>query len=456
MKLHEAFEIVRGDVVSFIGAGGKTSTLIGTGYELAEDGWRVLATTTTNIPEDQLKLFPYAVSMDVGSVAISEALTEHKFVFLYHHIYDGMVYGLPQGTIPSLIDVVDSDVMLVEADYSAGRPLKAPKQSEPLIPSETSLVVPVASLSVLGQELNEKHVYNAQAVMNRYGFVEGNRIRSPWVAQVLRDETLGLYGVPDGMRIVAFLNQTAPVGYARARARLIARLVLRQPRIGGVAIGSARGAEPVHEVRRPVGAIVLAAGMSSRMGQSKMLLPWTEKRTIIEHIVEQLLSSRVDHITVVTGHMAKEIKEVLAPYGVNVVYNRAYKSGEMLSSLKAGLRAMPDNIAASMLVLGDQPRIQPRVIYQVMAAYSRGEGEIVAPSFEMKRGHPILISRRYWAELLALPRTASPRDVINLHQERIAYIDVNTDSVLRDVDTPDDYEQERFRAGLGRYGNHHQ
>ncbi len=452
MKLQQAFDISRGEVVSFIGGGGKTSTLVGLGYELAESGWRVLATTTTKIREDQLSLFPLSLPVSSGTVEISHAMTMHKFVFLYERLEDGIVYGISPEAISALIDVVDSDVMLVEADISHGRPLKAPKKDEPFIPPETSLVIPVASLSVLGKSLDDKHVYNAKAVMDRYGFREGNRIRSPWVAQVLRDEALGLQGVPPGTRVVAFLNQTPPKGYARARARLIARLTLREPRIYGVAIGSVRGAEPVHEIRRPVGAIVLAAGMSRRMGQSKMLLPWTEKRTIIEHIVEQLIASRIDHITVVTGHQAKEVKELVSSYGVKVAYNRSYKTGEMLSSVKAGLRSMPANISASMLVLGDQPRIQPRVVYQVLSTYARGGGEIIAPSYEMQRGHPILIGRRYWAEMLALSRNASPRDVINLHKDRIVYVNVDTDSVLRDVDTPSDYEQERWRAGLGRYG----
>lgn len=452
MKLQSAFDVVRGDVVSFIGAGGKTATLVGLGYELAEMDWRVLATTTTHLKKDQLELIPGALSIDAGTLAISEALTAHNFVFLYSKIDDDRVYGADPDTITKLLDAVDSDVLLVEADYAGGKPLKAPRLDEPIIPTETSLVIPVASLSALGLPLTEDHVYNAQAVMDRYGFREGNHIKSPWMAQVIRDESLGLQGVPDDTRIIAFLNQTPPVGYGRARARMVARLALRKSRLNGVAIGSVRGAEPVHEVRRPIGAVVLAAGMSTRMGQSKMLLPWTEKNTIIEHVVEQLLNSRIDHVVVVTGYMAREIKALMEPLGVKVVYNRSYKSGEMLSSVKAGLRAMPDNVAASLLVLGDQPRIQPRVIYQVLMAYAKGAGELVAPSFEMQRGHPILIGRRYWAELLGLPRHGSPREVINAHQDRIAYVKVNTDSVLRDVDTPDDYQQERWRAGLGRYG----
>ena len=109
---------------------------------------------------------------------------------------------------------------------------------------------------------------------------------------------------------------------------------------------------------------------------------------------------------------------------------------------------MPANISAALVVLGDQPRIQPKIVVQVMMAYAEGAGDIIAPSYHMRRGHPILIDRRYWPEILDLPDTGSPRDVIDRHKDRLAYVNVDTDSVLRDVDTPEDYRQERKLAGL--------
>jgi len=448
MKLHQAFGVVRGDVIAFVGAGGKTSTLIGLGYELAEMGWRVLATTTTAIAEEQLSLFPHVLAADVDSDVISQALNTDRFVFLYSDMAQGVVRGPAPQQITHLMDAVDSDVLLVEADVASGLPLKAPFEHEPMIPPETSLVILVASLSALGKPLDEQHVYNVQSIIDRYGFKAGNRIKSPWIAQVLRDEELGLRNISSDLRVVAFLNRTSSAGYGRARARLIARLALRRSRLHGVAIGSVRATKPIYEVQRPIGAIVLAAGMSTRMGQPKVLLPWTDKHTIIEHIVEQLINSRLQHIVVVTGNHAKTVKQQMKPMGVQTTYNRSYRSGEMLSSLKAGLRMMPDHVSAALIVLGDQPRIQPRVIYKIMMAYAEGKGDIIAPSFENRRGHPILISRRYWSELLNLPRGSSPRTVINTHQDEIYYVNVNTDSILRDVDTPEDYNQERWRAGL--------
>ena len=316
MKLREAFNIVPGDVVSFVGAGGKTSTLVALGHELAEVGWRVLATATTPIPAEQLDLFPDKCAVRDGAAVISAALEASRFAFIYDRIRGGVVHSLSARAIGWLLDAVDADALLIEADNARGLPLKAPYDGEPAIPRETTLAIPMASLAALGKPLNNEHVYNASAMIERYGFYEDSPIKSPWVAQVLRDEELGLRGVPDKARVMVWLNGSPTTGYYRARARLIARLILRQPRVYGVAMGSARGVDPVQEVQRSVGAIVLAAGMSKRMGQPKVLLPWANGKPILEHILNQLILARVDHITVVTGNRAGEVLQIAAKMGI--------------------------------------------------------------------------------------------------------------------------------------------
>jgi molybdenum cofactor cytidylyltransferase len=462
MKLHQAFQVVRGDVVAFIGAGGKTSALVALGHELAEMGWRVLATTTTRIDRDQLQLMPNTLPVSASSGDISAALATGGFVFLHGEIDEETVAGITPDEVRPLLDRVDSDVLLVEADHAHGRLLKAPRTDEPAIPAEASLVVPVVGLGVLGEPLDAAHVYNAAAIDAKYGFGIGNRIKSPWVAQVMRDRDLLMRGVPDDARVVGLVNGVPGTGYLLGRARLIAQLALRvrddvhgpalrnYRRYNGVALGAVRGTDPVHEVQRSVGAVVLAAGMASRMGQMKVLLPWVDERTIIEHIVRQLILARIDpdNIVVVTGNEAARVRAALQGTDVTVVHNPNYATGEMLSSLQVGLRTMPDHVSAALMVLGDQPRIQPKTVQLVVGAYAEGKGGIVAPSFEMRRGHPLLLDRRYWREMLELPLDGSPRRVINTHKDEIAYVLVDNDSVLKDVDTPEAYREERRKAGL--------
>lgn len=447
MQLCEAFRVERGEIVAFIGAGGKTSTLVALGYELAARGWRVLATTTTRLGADQLTLMPAARQASDGAAALALALDEHRFVFVYTDIRGDKAHGVTPAQFTDLLAETNADVILIEADGARGLPLKAPRAHEPVIPAETTLVVSIASLSVLGKPLNTDYVFNADAIIEQSGIAQNSPLKSAHLARILSDDRLGLQGVPETARVMIFLNDAPAQGYGRARGQFIASLLLDSARINGVAIGSSR--QPVvHEVRRRVGAVVLAAGLARRMGQPKVLLPWARGQTIIEHILDQLREARIHDITVVTGHHADAVRQLAERKGAAVIFNADYAAGDMLSSLKTGLRALAADTSAALVVLGDQPGIEPKIVRQILAAYAEGQGQIVAPSYQMRRGHPILIDRCYWQELLALPNDGAPRDVINAHPEAAAYINVETDSVLRDVDTPEAYQQERRRAGL--------
>ncbi|MCY4019483.1 MAG: selenium cofactor biosynthesis protein YqeC [Chloroflexi bacterium] len=462
MRLCQALEISRGDVAAFVGAGGKTSLLVGLGYELAESGWRVLATATREIPTEQLSLFPHAMRYDSGAEAISQALSEFQFVFLYDNAtwQKGVVSGPREDWARELLDSVDSDVLLVEADRSEGMPFKAPFPDEPWIPRETSLVVAMASLAALGKPLDDEHVYNPAAMVDQYGFVQNSPVKSPWLAQVLRDEELGLKNVPEQARVALFLNRTPERGYLRGRARMIARLSLQNPRIQAVAIGSVRGAEPVHEVQRAVGAIVLAAGDAKGKRLPSMLAPAGGGKTILAHVTEKLIRSRIAPIRVAAGRWAREVRAAVKPLGVKVVTSRARTSaaegtdrdagafdsehdglglphslqlnGEALSALKAGLRAMPAHIAAVLVVPGDQPRLQPKVIYQLLTSYARGAEDLLVPRYQASLGQPVLIGRRYWHDILSLPRKGSLQELFEAYRDNIACVEVASDTILCD------------------------
>src|SRR5947199_10095258 len=114
-------------------------------------------------------------------------------------------------------------------------PFKAPFYHESVIPVWTSLVLPMAGFDVVGQPLNDQHVYNPEAMIERYGFPPGERVKAPWVASVLRDTTLGLKEVPTSARVIALINKVPTSGFQKGRARLIARMILREPRIQAVA-----------------------------------------------------------------------------------------------------------------------------------------------------------------------------------------------------------------------------
>ena len=197
-------------------------------------------------------------------------------------------------------------------------------------------------------------------------------------------------------------------------------------------------------IREPVviSAVILAAGASRRMGQPKMLLPWGDT-IVIQKVVSTLLDSGVSHPVVVTGRSAERIKQVIRTDSITWTHNPDFENTEMLKSLQIGMRRLPLFASAFLIVLGDQPQIETSIIRQIIAEFKTKHSTIIIPSYQFRRGHPWLVSRALLPELLALPEEATLRQFLNAHSDEITYLNVDTPSVLMDLDTPADYEQQK-------------
>ena len=187
-----------------------------------------------------------------------------------------------------------------------------------------------------------------------------------------------------------------------------------------------------------VAGIILAAGMSTRMGQLKQLLP-LGGRAAIEWIAE-VVGRRLDEAVVVLGYRAEKIAPVLAGYPVRCVVNSAYRMG-MLSSVQCGVQAV-DTEADYLICLGDQPRLSGVVIEQVLQARKQVGAGIIIPTANGRRGHPVLIRNAYRAEILGLPLDVGLNAVTRGYPEDTCELTVAEDAVLTDMDTPADYQRE--------------
>ncbi len=181
-----------------------------------------------------------------------------------------------------------------------------------------------------------------------------------------------------------------------------------------------------------ISAIILAAGKSVRMGQPKMLLPWG-KTTVLGKVIETVRSAGVEDIVVVTH---STLVSSLAQEGVRLALNN---NGDMLDSIQAGLRAQAPEAEATLICLGDQPQVQAGSVRSVCEAFHADGSRLVVPSYQMRRGHPWLIARDLWGDLLTMTAPATMRDFLNVHASEIRYVECETPSILQDLDTPDDY-----------------
>lgn len=180
------------------------------------------------------------------------------------------------------------------------------------------------------------------------------------------------------------------------------------------------------------------------MGSSKQLLPFGDK-TVLQRVLDALLETDLDGIVVVLGHGAEEVRESLEGRRVDICTNRDYRKG-MFSSILCGLFAFSDLADAALIVLGDQPRIDARVVRRVVVAYREGEKGIVVPTFGGERGHPALVDlRKYLTEITGLSGEAGLKPVMRGHPEDTLELAVEEGWVLQDMDTPEDYRAELER-----------
>ncbi len=191
-----------------------------------------------------------------------------------------------------------------------------------------------------------------------------------------------------------------------------------------------------------VSAVILAAGLATRMQASKLSLPWGDT-TVIGQVVRTLRAGGVGDIVVVTGGWRQEVEAALDGLPVRQVFNPRYADGEMLHSLQAGVRALSPETYAFLVALGDQPQMRVETVKGVLAAFDETGAPLVVPSFRMRRGHPWLAARPLWGSLLALKPPRTLRDFLNAHAGDIHYLDVPDESVLLDLDTPDAYARYR-------------
>lgn len=191
--------------------------------------------------------------------------------------------------------------------------------------------------------------------------------------------------------------------------------------------------------------IILAAGLSSRMKKSKLVLPWGE-HTILGTVITVFQKAGMGEIVVVTGGYREVVEQEAAKYHVQSVFNQNFENGEMADSLKAGIsNIMNHDTSAVFVALADQPGISSYDIEEMAKLYESEKPKMIIPSYEMRRGHPWLIDRSLWNSVLKIKPPRTMRDFIEENKAEIVYYIVKKSNILDDLDTPEDYERLRPR-----------
>ena len=254
--LTEALGIKAREVISLVGAGGKTTLMFRLAKELFLSGRKVVTTTTTKILEptsgETSSLF-----IDPNEEKIKDFVRQH--LNQYHHITitrerlgSGKLKGVSPDLVNELWSLQEIDAIIVEADGAAGRPVKAPREDEPVIPTGTTLVVAILGVDGIERELNKESVFQPERVSKMTGIPIGENLTDEAMA-ILMIHPEGIFkGTPSSSRVVAFLNKVdIPLGVARAR-RIAQKILEKKHRqIERVVLGQLKNDPPVAEVIFP-------------------------------------------------------------------------------------------------------------------------------------------------------------------------------------------------------------
>ena len=186
-----------------------------------------------------------------------------------------------------------------------------------------------------------------------------------------------------------------------------------------------------------ISAILLAAGQSKRMGQLKQLMPFGQS-TIVEQAVDNLVGSAVDEVIVVVGYKAEDVIKAIAAKPIKLVINPDYEQG-MSTSIIAGLNVVHSGVQGVMLALGDQPLVDSQTINRLIDEFRDRDKGIAIPTYQGRRGHPIIFAIKYKEKLLELKGDVGGRQIIKDHPNDVLEVVVNSESIIADFDTTGDY-----------------
>ena len=415
--------------VSLVGAGGKSSAL----FQLARQMQPAIVTATSHLGVWQIPLADqHIIARELSDL---QKLTNKGITLITGEVENERTKPIHAEFIHWLHEKSKAlkIPLLIEADGSRQKPIKAPAPHEPPIPDFAEVVIVVAGLSAIGKPLGGEHVHRPEIFSQLCGLEIGRPITPKEIIATLTHPQGGLKNIPASARRIAFLNQ-ADTPELQSTGGEVARELLGH--FGSAIVGSLLQ-NSFRTIERTAG-IILAAGESTRYGSLKQLLDWKGK-PFVRQVAETALRSGLWPVVVVTGFRSADVESCLKDLPVNIVYNPNYQQGQS-ACIRAGVRALPQNAGGAVFLLADQPQIPAEVIRALTNTHARELHPIVAPLvLEERRANPVLFDRVAFPDLLQLTGDIGGRAIFSKY--KVEYMPWHDDVLLLDVDKPEDYQK---------------
>jgi molybdenum cofactor cytidylyltransferase len=395
-----------------------------------------------------VKIIPFAVAEKARDAALAIANAARPLVRIAPYrirkigVVSTMLPGLASKVIEKTLKVTEERLAAAGATIVAER--RVPHEQRALAR---------AMEEVLGEGAELVIVFGASAIADRRDVI-------PAAVEAIggRIEHFGMPVDPGNLLLVAAARGRPVVGapgcarspkengFDWVLMRLLAGLEVPRTAITGMGVGGLLmeivtrpqpRAEPPAAAGRRVAAVVLAAGRSTRMGGPNKLLAEIAGRPLLRIVVEEALASRASPVIVVVGHERAEVEKALAGLRVQLVHNPDFAQG-LGTSLKAGIAAVPAEADGAIVCLGDMPQVDASLIDRLIAAFDPDRGAlIVMPTVEGRRGNPVLWSRRFFPDLMAIEGDVGARHFIGRYSEAVVEVPLEDKAALVDVDTPE-------------------
>jgi molybdenum cofactor cytidylyltransferase len=394
-----------------------------------------------------VKIIPFAVFGAARDAAVKVARDAKPLVRVAP--YTVKKVGVVSTLLPGLADKVIEKTLRVTAERLA--PAGAKIVAEKRVPHEaTALARTLKDMLDAGAELVV--VFGASAIADRRDVI-------PAAVEAIGGtvEHFGMPVDPGNLMLIASANGMPVLGapgcarspkengFDWVLARLLCGLPVSRHDIMGMGVGGLlmeivtrpqpRASDAVSG--RRIAAIVLAAGKSTRMGGPNKLLSDVGGKPMVRIAADEALASKAAPVFVVTGHQHEQVRAALKDLPVTFVHNSEFADG-LSTSVKAGIAALPEETDGAIVCLGDMPQVNAALIDRMFAAFDPEKGAlIVVPTAEGKRGNPVLWSRRFFPELLAIEGDIGARQLIAAYPEAIVEVPVSGGGAFLDIDTPD-------------------
>ena len=422
--------------IAFTGSGGKSSAMFQLARELSRDV-SVIVTATAHLGIWQIPLADHHVILK-REIGLQELEHEFKGVTLLISSIDGdRTLPLDSSTLDQVHEYCkdQSIPLLIEADGSRQKPLKAWAAHEPPIPTFVDQVVEVAGFEGLGKPLSADHVHRPEIFSELSGLTIGEVITPEALTRVLMDPEGGQKNIPKTARKTLLLNQ-AETAELQAIAQGMSQALLKG--FDSIIVASLKEGE-IFAVHEPVAGIVLAAGESKRFGQPKQLLDW-KGQPFVRAVASKALEVGLSPVIVVTGANSERVESALVDLDVKIAKNSDWKNGQG-RSMRTAAQILEDegNVGAAIFLLTDQPQVTTSILRALVEKHAEGLYPVVAPLVIDQRANPVLFDRVTFPDLKKIEGDVGGRSIF--HKYHVEYLPWHDDRLLLDVDTPEQYQR---------------